>query len=886
MEERRIGGIAMAVTLAVLTAFAAIMLLFLNQSVSIAAKYAESSTGLCSSELLSQLVSYAKEESLLVSSGLLDEELVAVLEREHQGLSSQETLSQALPLLERLTVGDSKNVASLASARSHVVYRSDGTMLNADGGGIDTAWLNALMFGTSRTMTTSWHVKDRSAVQDENNAVLMGHRLVHDEQAVGAVCIGVGEQGLSSVMDDCLSGQDQQAICFAPDGAVLFAESDANVTSGNVFELYPAISSLSGELKPQASQRWRVWTNLEGLLPQGQCLYEVRYCEEFDSYLLTINTAQNIFNEMRSRSTVLILALSVVMVLLVLLVVSSVRIYRTRIIRMATTDELTGLANRKSFAAGYQRLAQRENAPASTLALIDVDRFKQVNDTYGHAGGDCALAAIAAEVRTLVGRDGMGGRWGGDEFIALIPCAGSDAQMQVDQMIARVAALRLEGDIRVSVSVGTTDVDWSLPLERMVEQADDALYVTKEGGRGFLTVYEPGVTPHMVEAGRTVGAERTTGARVEQAPPASSSHLSDIVRDARVLDLVVASLLEAVRRMVPFVAGGGILIAIAFLIDGASVDVNQLSSEARANFGSITPLAAGLRDVGSAAFNFMLPIFAAFFARGLAGDEAFMAGFAGGYLASQGSAGFAGAICAAIVAALVVRLMKNFIDETPATVKRVAPVLLYPVFSLLIMYLLMRYLIDPFASRFDALLTAMLVRLQDGSRVVLGAVCGAMMATDMGGPINKAAYHFGVNAIASGSPDIMASVMVGGMVPPCGIALSMLLFRDCYSDQEHDTGPATLFMGLSFITEGAIPFLLTDVLRVIPSCMLGAGLSGALSEAYGCKLMAPHGGIFVFPVVGNAMMYLVALIAGSLATALALGLSKRVGRGLATTGVS
>ncbi|MEE0028406.1 MAG: fructose-specific PTS transporter subunit EIIC, partial [Atopobiaceae bacterium] len=207
--------------------------------------------------------------------------------------------------------------------------------------------------------------------------------------------------------------------------------------------------------------------------------------------------------------------------------------------------------------------------------------------------------------------------------------------------------------------------------------------------------------------------------------------------------------------------------------------------------------------------------------------------------------------------------------------QRVAPVLLYPVFSLLIMYLLMTFVIDPAASAFDALLTAGLVALEARGHTVLGAVCGAMMATDMGGPINKAAYHFGTAAIASGSPDIMAAVMVGGMVPPCGIALCTLLFGNRFSAEERDQGLATFFMGVSFITEGALPFVLSDPVRVIVSCMAGSAVAGALSVVLGCTLMAPHGGVFVFPVVENPVSYICALALGSLVCAVSLGLLKR-----------
>jgi fructose-specific phosphotransferase system IIC component len=537
------------------------------------------------------------------------------------------------------------------------------------------------------------------------------------------------------------------------------------------------------------------------------------------------------------------------------------------------------LANRKSFVSSFEeRAAGRDADKLVTMALIDVDKFKHINDGYGHAAGDHALAGVAAQIATLAGPDGLAGRWGGDEFIAVVDATGEEARERIESMIDHVSSLVFEEGFDVSVSVGATTAACSIGIERMVEQADDALYQTKEGGRGFLTEYVPGVTPHM--AGEKAARAQGDVAR-EEAPSRSSAVVQspNVPVRQKLVDLVVGSFMEAVNKMIPFVAGGGILIAIAFLIDGASVDINALSAEARVNFGSITPIAAGLKDVGSAAFNFMLPIFAAFLARSLSGDEAFMAGFAGGYLSSQGSAGFAGAICAAFVAAIVVRMMCGLVGDTSKGVQHVAPVLLYPVFSLLIMYLLMSVVIDPLASGFDAVLTSVLTSLEGGNRVVLGTACGAMMATDMGGPINKAAYHFGTAAIASGKPEIMASVMVGGMVPPCGLALCMLLFRKKFSVSERDRGPATMVMGLSFITEGAIPFLLTDPFRVIPSCMLGSGVAGALSMAFGCTLMAPHGGIFVFPVVGNAGMYLLALGLGSIATAVVLGLLKHAEAG-------
>ena len=670
-------------------------------------------------------------------------------------------------------------------------------------------------------------------------------------------------------------------IFFDDEGKVMLSSVREIARGDDVHVLYPFVSAALDEKPKEEKGSVHVWMGLEGLLPHGQVLYAVRATREPGVYLLTIQHAENIFNVMRTRVTTLVLALSVVMILLLLLVMFIVRWYRTRLMKAATTDELTGLANRKWFMSSYKSM-QEKGMGEACLALIDVDKFKHVNDTYGHAAGDDALAAVADEVRKMVGADGLASRWGGDEFIAVLCAPEAEAHERARQMIDAVAARVIDEDIHVTVSVGMAGVNAGEVLELAVERADDALYVTKEGGRGFLTVYQEGVTPHMsdssvadVVATRQQVASTSGGGTAQVASAVPHDKIVDGKSARAMANHVIKCLLAAVYKMVPFVAGGGILIALAFLIDGASVDINALGADARANFGSITPIAAGLRDVGAAAFNFMLPIFAAFFAQELAGEEAFMAGFAGGFLSSRGSAGYAGAIASACVAAIVVNLMRGFLRDTSERLQRVAPVLLYPVFSLLIMYLLMTFVIDPAASAFDALLTAGLVALEARGHTVLGAVCGAMMATDMGGPINKAAYHFGTAAIASGSPDIMAAVMAGGMVPPCGIALCALLFRNKFSEEERDQGLATFFMGLSFITEGALPFLLTDPARVIVSCMMGSAVAGTLSECFGCALMAPHGGVFVFPVVDNPVAYAGALAVGSLVCAVTLGLLKR-----------
>ncbi|MBR3224900.1 MAG: diguanylate cyclase [Atopobiaceae bacterium] len=883
MDDRRTGGIVAAVTLTITAAFVAIAFLIIHTSIDSAKNHAESSMDLYASDLSSAVDAVVRSQFDLLDASMVDTDVSQAFTREDNGTTPEQTSATVTPLLARSTPNASKGLSFALSGTSHVLYRADGTHARISDNDWNLFWF--VYDDTVRGDSGGYHVHGFASQATHESELIVGRAIRGNPAHAGALGVLIPATTLSDVISNLWTHEPPNTILYNDDGTVLLCTQDPSLQGSNVFDLYPNLASSLKDLQSGKTQMVRAWEGLEGILPQGQTLYEARRNDRTGCFTLVAHNAEDVFGPMRERVTTLVLALSVVMILLLLLVMFIVRWYRTRLMRVATTDELTGLANRKWFTSSFEALSA-EGVGEAHLALIDVDKFKGINDTYGHASGDKALAMVAEKVREAAGSTGIAGRWGGDEFIAVLRAPAEEAEARVHQMIDAVAGQTIDEQIHVSVSVGLAQLRNGDSLERAVERADDALYVTKEGGRGFLTVYEEGVTPHMADdqVGTVRGPAQRMGAKEAGSSTSAANSEDPTTPDAGLkriksvrprLDLVVKSLLEAVYKMVPFVAGGGILIALAFLIDAASVDVNTLSAETRANFGSITPIAAGLRDVGSAAFNFMLPIFAAFFARGLAGDEAFMAGFAGGFLSSQGSAGFAGAILAACVAAVVVRLMKGLLHETGPHLQRVAPVLLYPVFSLLIMYLLMTYVIDPVASAFDALLTSLLVTLQKGNSVVLGTVCGAMMATDMGGPINKAAYHFGTAAIASGSPNIMASVMVGGMVPPCGIALCMLLFRNRFDEETRDQGAATLFMGLSFITEGALPFVLTDPLRVIPSCIVGSAVAGGLSEAFGCTLVAPHGGIFVFPVVGNPLMYLVALVAGSLVCAVMLGLLKR-----------
>lgn len=338
---------------------------------------------------------------------------------------------------------------------------------------------------------------------------------------------------------------------------------------------------------------------------------------------------------------------------------------------------------------------------------------------------------------------------------------------------------------------------------------------------------------------------------------------------------IYTQLMNGVSHMLPFVVGGGILIAIAFLIDGLSVDINALPADQRANFGSITTVAALFKGIGDTAFGFMLPVLAGFIAMAIGDRPALAVGFVGGMLASGGKSGFLGALAAGFLAGYLIVGLRRLCDKLPDALEKVAPVLIYPVVGILLMGLAMNFVIEPIMGGLNTGLNQGLNHMGGTSKVVLGLILGGMMAIDMGGPFNKAAYVFGTASIAAGNYDIMAAVMVGGMTPPCAIALATLLFKNRFTKEERQTGPTNFIMGLAFITEGAIPFAASDPLHVLPACMIGSGVAGAMSMLFNCTLMAPHGGIFVFPVVGNALMYLLALVVGTVISAVLLGAFKK-----------
>ncbi len=331
-------------------------------------------------------------------------------------------------------------------------------------------------------------------------------------------------------------------------------------------------------------------------------------------------------------------------------------------------------------------------------------------------------------------------------------------------------------------------------------------------------------------------------------------------------------LMNGVSHMLPFVIGGGILIALAFLLD--------MEYAGTAQFGSGTPLAAFFKNIGGLAFGMMMPILAGYIAMSIGERPALMPGIVGGFIAASGGSGFFGALFAGFIAGYLIVALRKLLAALPDSLEGLKPILLYPVIGLLLVGVIMTYIINPPTAAFNQWLAAALAGMSTTSKILLGFVLGGMMSIDFGGPLNKAAYVFGTASLAAAdgsavSSSIMASVMIGGMVPPVAIALCTVLFKRKFTAKERQSGLTNFIMGLSFITEGAIPFAASDPLRVIPACAIGSAVAGALSAAFGCSVPAPHGGVFVFGVVQNWPMYFAALAAGSVLSAVLMGLLKK-----------
>ena len=357
-----------------------------------------------------------------------------------------------------------------------------------------------------------------------------------------------------------------------------------------------------------------------------------------------------------------------------------------------------------------------------------------------------------------------------------------------------------------------------------------------------------------------------TNTRIYTAEKVSSSD-SNVDEKPSIGQTIYKHLMNGVSHMLPFVVGGGILIALAFLLDDYTIDP--------ANFGSNTPVAALFKEIGGAAFGFMLPVLAGFIGMSIADRPGLTVGFVGGYLANAGGAGFLGALVAGFLSGYIIIFLRKITKGLPKSMDGVKPMLIFPLFGILSIGVIMLLLLNPPLAALNESITNWLETMGNGSKIALGFLLGGMMSVDMGGPVNKAAYLFGTASLASGSSMVMAAVMAGGMVPPLALAISMLIFKNKYTEKDKQTIPTNIIMGLSFISEGAIPFAAADPIRVIPASIVGSGIAGMLSMIFNCSLRAPHGGIWVIGVVENPIQYLLAIAIGSLVTAVILGLIKK-----------
>ena len=518
------------------------------------------------------------------------------------------------------------------------------------------------------------------------------------------------------------------------------------------------------------------------------------------------------------------------------------------------------------------RLLMDENFSKDLKAAKDVDEFLAVIDAAdkkadaAEEGGAAAPAAAPAEgafricavtscptgiAHTYMAAEGIEKAAKAENCWVKVETRGSGGAKNVltDEEIAAADCIIVAADAKVPMDRFHGKKLIEVPVSDGISKADE---LVKRAKAGDVPVWNAG-SAAAATAAAGAGAKKSGGAGHK----------------------IYLNLMNGVSHMLPFVVGGGILIALAFLIDGLAVDLNSLAEAERGNFGSITPVAALLKDIGGVAFGFMLPVLAGYIAESIADRPGLAVGFVGGMIAAGGKSGFLGALVAGFLAGhLILWLQKKF-SKLPASIEKIAPVLLYPLCGILLIGLIMKFIVEPPVGALNTALNNALTGMSGTSKIMLGAIVAGMMAIDMGGPFNKAAYVFGTASIAAGNYDIMAAVMIGGMVPPCAIALATILFKSKFSKEERDSGPVNFIMGLAFITEGAIPFAASDPARVLPSCIISSALAGALSMHFGCTLMAPHGGIFVFPVVGNWLMYIAALVAGTVVGALLLGILKK-----------
>ena len=467
----------------------------------------------------------------------------------------------------------------------------------------------------------------------------------------------------------------------------------------------------------------------------------------------------------------------------------------------------------------------------------------------------------------------------GYRVLAVTACPTGIAHTYMAAEALEKAAAQMNLSIKVETN-GSAGVKNRLTAQE-IEQADGIIVAADKNvetarfaGKKVLFVpvsdgiHKPQQLLEQIESGTVAVYEKEKKAAVQQQEQGKESFGRQLYKH----------LMNGVSHMLPFVIGGGILIAIAFLLDDYSINP--------ANFGMNTPLAAFFKTVGGVAFDFMLPILAGYIAYSIADRPGLAVGIVGGYIAKVGnsfanisgenavSGGFLAALLAGFVAGYLVLGIKNLADKLPESMEGIKPVLIYPLFGVLLIGVFM-FAVNPTMAAINTGITGFLNSMGGSSKILLGCIVAGMMSIDMGGPFNKAAYVFGTASIASGNYDVMAAVMIGGMIPPLAVALATTFFKKKFTSEERKSGVVNYIMGLCFITEGVIPFAAADPLRVIPSCVAGSAVAGGLSMLFGCTLRAPHGGIFVFPVVGNVVGYLIALAAGSLVGMLLLGVLKK-----------
>ncbi|MEE0783146.1 MAG: fructose-specific PTS transporter subunit EIIC [Negativibacillus sp.] len=467
----------------------------------------------------------------------------------------------------------------------------------------------------------------------------------------------------------------------------------------------------------------------------------------------------------------------------------------------------------------------------------------------------------------------------GYQVLAVTACPTGIAHTYMAAEALEKAAAQMNLSIKVETN-GSAGVKNRLTAQE-IEQADGIIVAADKNvetarfaGKKVLFVpvsdgiHKPQQLLEQIESGTVAVYEKEKKAAVQQQEQGKESFGRQLYKH----------LMNGVSHMLPFVIGGGILIAIAFLLDDYSINP--------ANFGMNTPLAAFFKTVGGVAFDFMLPILAGYIAYSIADRPGLAVGIVGGYIAKVGnsfanisgenavSGGFLAALLAGFVAGYLVLGIKKLADKLPESMEGIKPVLIYPLFGVLLIGVFM-FAVNPTMAAINTGITGFLNSMGGSSKILLGCIVAGMMSIDMGGPFNKAAYVFGTASIASGNYDVMAAVMIGGMIPPLAVALATTFFKKKFTSEERKSGVVNYIMGLCFITEGVIPFAAADPLRVIPSCVAGSAVAGGLSMLFGCTLRAPHGGIFVFPVVGNVVGYLIALAAGSLVGMLLLGVLKK-----------